>query len=205
MKYLFYDFVKITAGLPGLLAFRPKLLYYDPGKRERIRGGALLIANHFGFFDPIYLQYAVWYRRMRFVCLQSFFDSRAGWLFEAVHCIPINRDNIGMDSIRTIIDSLKEEKLVAMFPEGHVNENTGIDPFKSGMVLMAMQSDKPIIPVYIRPRKHWYERLVLVIGEKVNVKEACAGKTGMAAMEEVAAILKEKEEELKILAEEWKR
>ncbi len=44
-----------------------------------------------------------------------------------------------------------------------------------------------------------------MIGEKVNVKEACAGKTGMAAMEEVAAILKEKEEELKIQAEEWKR
>ncbi len=203
MRYLFYDFVKITAGLPGLVAFRPKLLYR--GKKERIRGGALIIANHFGFFDPIYLQYAVWYRRMRFVCLQSFFDSRAGWLFGAVHCIPINRDNIGMDSIRTIIDSLKEDKLVALFPEGHVNEQEGIDPFKSGMVLMAMQSDKPIIPVYIRPRKHWYERLVLAIGEGVNVKEACDNKTGMAAMEEVAAILKEKEEELKILAEGWKR
>ena len=193
-SYLFFDFVKITAALPGLLFFRPKILYESGEAKRKITGGALLIANHFGFFDPIYLQVAVWYRRMHFVCLQQFFDSRAGWLFRAVHCIPVDRENIGMDSIRRIVTCLKEGKLVGMFPEGHiVTEGEELAAFKSGMVLMAMQAQKPIIPVYIRPRLHWYDRLVLVIGERVTVDQ----KNGLSSIERTAEMLREKEEALK--------
>ena len=31
--------------------------------------------NHDGFFDPIYLMFAIWYRRHRFICRKEFFDS----------------------------------------------------------------------------------------------------------------------------------
>ncbi|MBR6323278.1 MAG: hypothetical protein IKR59_10435, partial [Lachnospiraceae bacterium] len=44
--------VKITAA-PGLLWFRPKVIY-PGGKKIRINGGALLIANHITSFDPVY-------------------------------------------------------------------------------------------------------------------------------------------------------
>lgn len=194
MNYLFYDFVKVTAGVPGVLFFRPKIVYESAQAKKRIRGGALLIANHFGFFDPIYLQFAIWYRRMHFVCLQQFFDSKAAWLFRAVHCIPIDRENIGMDSIRRIVTCLKEEKIVAMFPEGHiVTEGENLAAFKSGMVLMALQANKPIIPVYIKPRDHWYDRLVLAVGEPVHVTQS----GGVSAIEETAEMLRKKEELLK--------
>ncbi len=196
---MFYDFVKITGGIPGFLFFRPKLLYANDAAKERVRGGALLIANHFGFFDPIYLQFALWYRRMRFVCLKQFFDSKAGWLFYAVHCIPVDRENIGMDTVREIVDSLKKDEVVGMFPEGQINTEPGdLAAFKSGMVLMGLQSKKPIIPVYIKPRYHWYDRLVLAIGEPVDVGNM--GASGMAALDEAAKLLHDREEELKKLA-----
>ena len=203
--HLFYDFVKITAALPGVVAFRPKYLYENEAAKKRIRGGALLIANHFGFFDPVYLQFAVWYRRMRQVCLQQFFDSRAGWLFRAVHCIPVDRDNIGMDSIREIVTSLKNGEVVGMYPEGHINtENEDIQTFKSGMVLMALQSGCPVIAIYMKPRKHWYERLVFAIGEPVDPHTVCGDRKGIAAIEQMTSVLKEKEESLKKLASEGK-
>lgn len=199
MNYLFYDFVKATAALPGLVAFRPKIIYENKAAKARIKGGALLVANHFGFFDPIYLQFAVWYRRMHFVCIQDFFDSKWGWLFKAVHCIPVNRDNIQMSTIRGITDSLKNEKIVAMFPEGHINEDPdNLGSFKSGVVLMALRSKKPIIPVYIRPPQRKTDRLMLVIGEPVDVQKICKG-AGMSSIEECAKLLKEKEEGLKKL------
>ena len=197
-NYIFYDFVKITAGLPGVLFFRPKIVYESEEAKKKIEGGALLIANHFGFFDPIYLQFAIWYRRMHFVCLQQFFDSKAAWLFRAVHCIPVDRENIGMDSIRQIVTCLKEEKIVAMFPEGHiVSDGKDLAAFKSGMVLMALKAQKPIIPVYIKPREHWYDRLVLAVGERVEVSQENGPSSGLSLIEETAKMLRTKEELLK--------
>ena len=204
-RYWFYDFVKLTAA-PGFLWFRPKLLYANDRARQRIRGGALMIANHIGFFDPVYLHFAVWYRRLHFVCLKDFFESGWAWFFRAVQCIPIDKENVGLDSVREIIRHLRDGELVCLFPEGGVNKNGGeLASFKSGMVLMAMRSGKPIIPVYIRPKRHWYDRLVMAIGEAVDVKKLCGERSGVSGLEAAAELLHEREEELKDLTGRVKR
>lgn len=203
MSYLFFDIAKATAAIPGLIAFRPKLVYENDKAKKRVRGGALVVANHFGFFDPVYLQYSLWYRRMHFVCLKHFFDGRFRWVFKAVHCIPVDRDRIEMETIREVTGCLKNGKVVAMFPEGHINVSPEtLDTFKSGAVLMALKGNSPIVPVYIRPRRNKLERLVLVIGEKFDVKENCSG--GIPAIEECSRLLRTKEEELQKIAEEIK-
>ncbi len=67
LRWLPFDFVRITAA-PGLLWFRPKIIYENENAKKKIRGGALLISNHIGLFDPMYLMMAIWYRRHRFIC-----------------------------------------------------------------------------------------------------------------------------------------
>ena len=196
--YFFYDFVKITAGLPGWLWFRPKLVYASENARQRINGGALVIANHIGFFDPIYLMCAVWYRRMHFVCLQQFFDSKWGWFFKAVHCVPVDKNNVSISTVREVIGLLKEGKLVGMYPEGQVNDGTGeMSSFKSGAALIALRSGCPIIPVYIRPKRRLLGRLTIAIGEPVGIETLCGGKTGIAGLDASTELLRLKEEELK--------
>lgn len=203
LRYLFYDFVKITAAIPGMIAFRPKYRYESEKAKKKIRGGALLIANHIGFADPVYLMIAVWYRRHHFICTDDFFRSKARWLFEHFLCIPIDRENFSMDSFREITEHLKAGELVSMFPEGHVNEDSSgaVSPFKSGMVLMAMRSGVPIVPVYVKKPAHWYNRVVLAIGEPVDITERCGPRPSFAQVEELALSLHEKEEALKTLCE----
>ena len=200
-RYLFYDFVKITAALPGLIAFRPKLLYENDRARKKIRGGALLIANHIGFADPVYLMLAVWSRRHHFICTADYFRSKARWLFQHFLCIPIERENFSMDSFREITSHLKDGDIVSMFPEGHVNEDTSgaVASFKSGMVLMAMRSGAPIVPIYIRKPAHRYNRVVMVIGEPVDITERYGLRPSFAQVEELADLLHDKETELKNL------
>ena len=201
-RYFVYDFIKLTAA-PGWLWFRPKIVYASEAARERIRGGALLIANHIGFFDPVYLHFAVWYRRLHFVCLEEFFKGRSRRFFEACQCIPINKNNPGVDSLREITAHLRAGELVCMFPEGQVNGSAEeMGAFKSGMVLMAMRGRAAIVPVYIKRREHWYQRLVMVIGERVDVAALCSSKRGVAGIEAAAASLRDKEEQLKIISED---
>ena len=196
-RYLAYDFIKITGALPGLLWFRPKILYENKEAKKKIRGGALLIANHRGFFDPVYLQVGIWYRRHRFVCLSEFLTGPYRWLFRCFLCIPVDKKNFNFDSFRQIVDHLQKEELVVIFPEGQVNDGSGVmAQFKSGMVLMACRSGKPIVPVYIRHKTRWYQRLVLAVGEPVDVRGQYGAMPSLPQMEEIAARLRQKEEYL---------
>jgi len=199
-KYFVYDFVKLTAAIPTLILLRPKFLYSSKKARKRIRGGALLIANHNGFFDPVYLMTAVWYRRHHFVCLKTFFEGKAAWWFKRFGCIPIDKENLDMSSFREIVAHLSEGELVSMFPEGHVNDgNDRIDVFKSGVVLMAVRSRKPIVPVYLKPKKHWYNRCVFAIGEPIDTN-SLGNKQTFSQIDAFAEKLRDNELELEALA-----
>lgn len=202
-NYLFYDVAKVIAALPGLIWFRPRIRYVGPTAKRKIKGGALLIANHIGLYDPVYMMYAVWYRRHRFICLKELLDMKLGWALRLFLCIPIDRENFGMDTFRRIVNHLEAGHLVSMFPEGHLNDGSGdLAKFKSGMVLMAMKSGKPIIPMYIKKRKHVLQRLTMVIGEAVDITEIYGEKPTFAQIEEITKLLYQREEELKRYSEE---
>ena len=188
-------FIKISAA-PGLLWFRPKC-YYPGGKKIRIEGGALLIANHITMLDPYYMQYLVWYRNHHFVCLKEFYEKKArAFLFHCFQCIPVDRENAGTGTMREIAAHLKKEELVCMFPEGTVNrdgtEKPEIHKFKSGMVLVALMAGKPIVPMVMKKRKTIFSRLEAAIGEPVDVSSFYGRRPTVAEIDEITAYLQEK-------------
>ena len=204
-SYFLYDFVKITAAIPGLLWFRPKRIYVNENAKKKIKGGALLISNHSTNIDPIILMFAIYYRRHHFIATKEVFDTKIKrFLFENFHCIEIDRDNFGMNVFRRIIDLLKCGKLVVMFPEGHVTKDEEVQKFKSGVVLMSVSSKKPIVPVYIKIRKNIWHRQCIVFGEPINPVEVLEDKPSLSDMDKIAAILREKEKELKIISDNIK-
>lgn len=198
-KFVFW-FVKITAA-PAMLVFRPKVLYPD-GKKYKIRGGALLISNHITSFDPLYMQFVIWHRNHHFICAKEFYDKPArAFLFDCFQCIPVDRDNTGIGTMREIASHLKAGELVCMFPEGHVNLAEGGDPelqeFKSGMVLIALMGGAPIIPMVMKRRKTILSRLEAAVGEPVDVASFYGKRPTVAEIEEITNILREKTRKLR--------
>ena len=201
-NYLFYDFVKITAAIPGLLWFRPKKIYVSQRAREKIKGGALLVSNHSGDIDPIILMFTVWYRRHHFIATTDLFNTKLKrFMFESFHCIEIDKENVSMKAFRDIVECMQKDKLVAMFPEGYLTRNEEIQKFKSGAVLMAITAKKPIIPVYIKKRKSIFNRQCVIVGEAINPIEMCGKMPSLADMEKISELLREKEKELKQIAD----
>ena len=195
-KCFVMDFMRVSGALPGLLWLRPKIRYTTEKAKKRIRGGALVISNHTSFLDPGLMMFVLWYRRQYFVCHQAFMETKAGPFFHAAGClIPIDADNFNIGSFRAITDSLQAGKLVVLFPEGHVNDGEMME-FKSGMVLISMQSKRPIVPVYLKPRKHWYSRLEAVVDEPVDITEMCGGMPAFSKIREVTKLLQEREASL---------
>ena len=197
-NYIVYDFVRVTAAIPGLIALRPKLVYENEAAKQKLRGGVLLIANHVGFFDPVNLMLSIRYRRHHFVCIKDFFEGNRikRWLFTQFHCIPIDRENFSMTSLRRITDELKAGHLVSMFPEGHIVGEGDLGPFKSGMVLMALRGNCPILPVFLKPREHFWNRLIVAVGEPVDLRREYGPLPTLSQIDEAAEKLREKEKKL---------
>lgn len=198
-KYLIYDIIRFSA-IPGLLWFRPKKYFLHKEDKKRIKGGALVISNHITLFDPMYLMLTIKSRRHHCICMDELFKNKfLKWAFtKGFLCIGITRGNTSIAQVKEIISNLKQGNLVTMFPEGKINEtDEEVHKFKSGMVMMAMRGNAPIIPLYIKRRKHFYSRLEVAIGSPIDVSSFKSGTAITSEdMKRATEVVLEKEKEL---------
>ncbi len=203
-RYLFYDFVRFTAAIPGIIWFRPKVMYETRETKKQLKnGGALLISNHVGLFDPMFLMLGIWYRRHHYICMKEFFENRfRALIFKGFLCIPIDRQNFNISSFKSVTSHLKASELVCMFPEGHIEIGEQTESFKSGMILMAASGGVPIVPVYLKRREHFYNRVNIVVGAPVGISSESVTRLSMQNINELTASLYEKEKMLEKIAEQ---
>ena len=205
-RFIVYSFIKWTGALSTLLWIRPKRLYESKAAKKHIRGGAVVVANHTGFSDPVSLLCTLWYRRPYFIAFQSLFEKKiARWFFRTMGCIPVDRDNFNMETFRASVDVLSKGKVLCIFPEGAINHDTKtVQSFKSGAVLMALKGGAPIVPIYVAPHTKWYHRYVTVVGEPIDINELTGGKPDIRAIDKTTERIHEKEIKLMEIYNAWK-
>lgn len=176
-KLLFMDIARLVC-VPLLLVYRMKRLTPEGEKyRGKIRGGAIMAANHTSFSDPFLVGVAVWYRRLYFLVAEVVMRGRLrNWLLRGVGAIRIDRNETDIEAIRQSVAVLKQGALLAMFPQGGITDGEAVQTVKSGAVLIALQAGVPIVPMHIYPRKHWYSRRVVVIGDPVDPQKLIGKK-----------------------------
>jgi len=77
-------------------------------------------------------------------------NSFMAWLFNLWGIIPIRRGEADMDAMRKTLDSLKEGKILGMSPEGTRNKTGKLLRGHPGIVMLAIRSGAPLIPM-----AHW--------------------------------------------------
>ena len=140
--------------------------------KGRIRGGAILAANHSSYSDTCILMLSVWYRRMFFMVAEVVMRNKLlSCLLKGVGAIRVDRQNADIEAIRKSVNVLQEGYLLGIFPQGGITKSEQIQSLKSGVILIALQAGVPIVPMYLQPAKHWYNRRVVVIGNILDPKE----------------------------------
>ena len=201
-RYLVLDSGRAILGPFVLLYFRPKYYYENEAARKKLRGSALVIANHPEQYDCVKLLAAVWYRRLHMIATKDIFEQSkfANWFYTQCQCIKVDKDNFNYDTFLTVQERLAGGNVVALFPEGQVSvSDEGVSAFKSGVTLMAMKSGAPVVPIYIAERKNIFQRMRVAVGEPIHVDELSRDKPAMLAIQEATQRLREKELELKKL------
>ncbi len=208
-RYWFYDILRFSCAPFMWLWMRPKVLYESAEAKKRVKGAAVIVANHLSLLDPIAISFVLWYRHGHMIAAERLYKNAfSSWFFNHINCIRVDRQNFTMDTFRAAVDVLEDGKPLTIFPEGGRNREdltqTPIKAFKSGAVMIAIKGKAPIIPMYIAPHKHWYNRFVVVVGEKTDPAALCGGPATVHALDRVSDELRQRELKLMEIYQQWK-
>lgn len=190
-KRLPMDIARLVCS-PLLLLYRMKRVTPTGAKyKGHIKGGAILAANHTTFSDTFLVGVAVWYRRMFFLAAEVVMKTKLrAWLLGGVGAIKIDREAADIEAIRKSVGLLKEGYLLTIFPQGGITQGEDVGTLKSGAAMIALQAGVPIVPMYICPKKKWYNRRVVVIGDPIDPKKYIEKKfPSTADIERISQVL----------------
>lgn len=142
-------------------------------------GGALILANHQSFLDPLLI--GVWlHRPVSYLARESLFRIPViGWILKSTYVMAIRRESAGTESLRKSIARLEHGFYVGLFPEGTRTKDGLLGNIKPGFIAVARRTQAPIVPVGVAgaynamPRRSfliWPIKIRVVFGEPISAE-----------------------------------
>ena len=109
-------------------------------------GPFLIASNHASHLDPPIVGCQV-ARQMRFFARKSLWNSRlSSWWLDRVETIPVDRESGDIGAIKRVLQALKENRAVVLFPEGTRSPDGHLQKAKAGVGFMACKTGVPVVP-----------------------------------------------------------
>lgn len=179
MKILYdiFRWIGVVTGYPfKWLYFKNKIYYETENVPKRVKGGALVISNHFNPLDYVLNVYVFFPRKLYIVASEHAFKNaflRFGMKFWGG--IQANRVTKSMHFVTESIREIKKGHLVQIFPEGHNTDDGTIKPFYSSYILIALKAKAPIVPVITDGNYGLFKRVHLMVGESIDLSAYITG------------------------------
>lgn len=175
MRFI-YDFFRIFGIITGFpfywLFFKTKVYYKSNNAPRRIRGGALIISNHYNALDYAHNAFFVFPRKLNVVASELAFKNpmiSLGMKFWGG--IQANRNTRDMSFIDKSASLISKGKLVQIFPEGRNTDDGSIQRFYPSYLLIALKADAPIIPIITDGSYSLTRRTHVFVGDPIYMQE----------------------------------
>ncbi len=183
--------MKFVTWIPFVILFPCKMI----GKKNLPKGKMIIASNHKSNIDYIYIFTKIW-RKQYVLSKESLYKNWfARWFFRSCCGIPVNRENVGIGTIKECLSVLKNDKILTIFPEGTRNKtDEPLLEFKAGASVFAVKAKAPIVPMYIVKKGKVFRRNIILAGEPIYFDDSFKGEEGTKRANE---IIKQKMLELK--------
>lgn len=112
-------------------------------------GPVILAANHQSFLDPPLVGSGL-SRDINYLARESLFRfPGVGALLRSWNSVPVDRDGGGARGLKNILDRLLKGGGIILFPEGTRSQDGKLQPARSGIGLVVVKSDAPVVPVRV--------------------------------------------------------
>lgn len=169
------------------------------GDRNVPHKKSLIVANHISGWDPIIFTLAT--KGIHSFVYKAEFRKSAflRWAFDGLDLIPVKRGTVDMNSSRTIIEMLENDKSVALFPEGTRNPNVDcLQEFRTGAALFALKTHAPIRPFYIWDKTKCFHKNYIIIGDEFTLEEFYDKPLTKETLLEATEVIKQKVDALRV-------
>ena len=171
----------------------PVRLPVEPGQ------GAIIVCNHHGPFDPVFIQLPAG-RVVHWMVAHEYFDNPImKRLLRLTQSIPVSRGGIDTAATKTAIRYAQAGGLVGLFPEGRINTTDQLLlPGRPGAALIAMRARVPVIPCFVSgsPRGNSIlgtlctpAKVRLVVGRPIDISSFYDRVGGRESLEKLTKLL----------------
>ncbi len=169
---LFLFFVRLTAGLPAVLLFKPRIRRLYKGSLPK---SCILVSNHTSLLDFALYLLVFPGRTVRFLMAEVLFNNRRllSWFLYSCGGIRVDRNAKDFSFVADAVEILEKGGTVGVFPEGRLPVNGKPFPFSVSTAYIASHVDVPIVPVYTQGGYHPFRRANVVIGQPIHLQELC--------------------------------
>ena len=176
---IFFEFFRwfglITAYPVQWLFFKRKTYCENNNKKlKKLKGGGLVISNHFSVLDYMMNIFAVMPRKLNVVAAELAFRNpfiRFGMRFFGG--IQANRVSKSLKFVDECVEVIDKGQLVQIFPEGHNTPDGTIQEFKTTYIMIAHRANAPIIPIVTDGNYGFFKRASIIIGEPIYLVDFC--------------------------------
>ena len=148
----------------------------------------ILIGNHQAMIDPFVIGWKLRRYQIRFLGKKEILKNplmRA--IYQNMLVIPVDRHNMDMQAVRACLKTLREGHVLGIFPEGTRYKKTMMQEMESGIAMIALRGNAPILPAYITPKPGFFRRVDCYYGKPFTVNELANGQVNREAVDAVMA------------------
>ena len=171
----------------GLLTRSICRVHDDELSKVPMRGPLILVANHVNSLEIPVLYRHLQPRRVTALAKAETWDNPLlGFLFDLGEGIPVRRGQFDMTAVRRALAVLAKGDLLAVAPEGTRSNDGRLRRGKPGVVLLAVRSGAPLLPLAFYGGEKYRRNLAqlrrtdfhIVVGQPFYVNAAGARMTG---------------------------
>jgi len=191
--------------LARIFCFIPISIFHPTsvkGKKNLPKGKAILSCNHLSNWD-IVLYYLNTSQHLKILAKNELFKKKfSGAILKGLGGIPVDREANDISAIKASIKALKENKKLFVFPEGTrlKDESKILGELKSGMALIAIKTQTPIVPIWSVRRAKTFRKSVYYIGKPFELDQFYGKKLDEETLKEATEIVRQKMLETRELA-----
>lgn len=161
---MFFRFLYILCWLPFKILLPVKIV----GKKNLIKGKAILCCNHHSNYDFIPIYYAC-KTKVYALCKKELYSSKfKAWFYKRMRTIPIDRTKPEVSSIKRCLSVLNDNYNLLIFPEGTRTSHEEVEGIKNGAAMFALKGKAPIVPMVYLKKNKMFRRNKLIIGEPIT-------------------------------------
>lgn len=161
------------------LIFSPLLWLFFPARVHGLENlptdrPVVLCANHAHAMDPFLICMRMSrHVKVRIMAKKELMDVPVvGWLVRKLGAFPVSRGHSDLTAVKTAIQTIRDGAHLLVFPEGTRVKHPGDVRPKGGVVMIAMRTGAPLLPVYVGGRHKLFRMTHVVFGEPYEPKTA---------------------------------